>query len=70
MPLDYVKYLQDAGVVNESFVSRFRGLYMAILSSTNNMPDDDIDSFIALDTETIAKWRILAKELLSEVNHV
>ena len=70
MPLDYIQYLQDAGVVTVSFVDRFRRLYKAILSTTDNMSDDDIDAFIALDTETITKWRILAKELLAEVNHV
>lgn len=67
MPLDFLPWLEESGVVSLSFSREFRELYSDIDQTIGHLDWKDQDEFIANDDKRLQEWRVRSKVLLDKL---
>ncbi|GAB3102090.1 hypothetical protein G8770_10820 [Aestuariicella hydrocarbonica] len=67
MPLDFLPWLEECGVVGSKFANDFRELYGEIDSTLSQMSWEEEDDFIKSNCESLREWRVKANTLLGQL---
>ena len=67
MPLDFLPWLEESGVVSSSFSRSFRELYSDIDQTVGHLDWKDQDEFIASNGKALQEWRVRSKILLDQL---